>query len=53
MLEDKTNVTSSADLSAESKATAQRLLNQYVHVQGLAVSQVSVGLCPRTSCLTG
>jgi len=40
LLEDKSCVTSTADLCAESHTTAQHLLSHYVRMQGLAVSQV-------------
>ena len=40
MLEDKSYVTSAADLCTESRTTAQRLISHYVRMQGLAISQV-------------
>jgi len=39
LLEDKSSVTSAADLCTESRTTAQRLLSHYVRMQGLAISQ--------------
>ena len=39
LLEDKSTVTSAADLCSESRMTAQHLLSHYVHMQGLAISQ--------------
>ena len=35
-----TNLTTSADLTAEARAMAQRLLNHYVRMQGGNISQV-------------
>jgi len=39
LLEDKSSVTSAADLCAESRTAAQRMLSHYVRMQGLAISQ--------------
>ena len=39
LLEDKSCMTSAADLCTESRTTAQRLLSHYVRMQGLAISQ--------------
>jgi len=39
LLEDKSCVTTAADLCAESRSTAQHLLSHYVRMQGLAISQ--------------
>lgn len=52
MVEDKTNKTSSGQLCAESKSTAQRLLSHYVRVQGLAVSQMLRKSVETRDCLS-
>ncbi|XP_062566198.1 vacuolar protein sorting-associated protein 51 homolog isoform X2 [Saccostrea cucullata] len=40
MVEERTKVTPISDLTAHSKETAQKLLNHYVKVQGLSISQM-------------
>ncbi|BFY98177.1 hypothetical protein BsWGS_01215 [Bradybaena similaris] len=40
MVEDRTSVTAAADLFAMAKETGQRLLNHFVRVQGLTISQM-------------
>jgi len=43
-MDDKTPMTSVSTLCNEAKDTAQKLLNHYVKVQGLAISQVPLAL---------
>ena len=45
LLEDKSCVTSAAELCTESRTSAQHLLSHYVHMQGLVISQVSLSVC--------
>ena len=40
MLDHKSTVTQSSELCNEARDTAQKLLNHYVRVQGLTISQV-------------
>lgn len=40
MVEERSRVTPISDLTSYSKDTAQKLLNHYVKVQGLSISQV-------------
>lgn len=40
MVVDKAQVTPCSELCGEAKSSAQRLLNHYVRVQGLTISQV-------------
>lgn len=49
MVEDRTSVTAAADLFAMAKDTGQRLLNHFVRVQGLTISQVCVCLFGRVN----
>lgn len=46
LLDDKTKVTSATELTTEAKEGAQRLLNHYVQVQGLTISQVNIAPLP-------